>query len=853
MNEQIFYMDNSEFAMLPPGKGDSPEEGPGPRIHLLLQQALSRPPRLSIERARYFTDSLRGTEGLPLVLRWARALVHVMANIGVHILPEESIVGRIGGEGRYGIFYPELEGTYFSRGESISIESMAYIAPEDLPAIRDEIVPYWTGRTYREGLAAELSPELKKLLYTDDDIFASSFIIVESATIRHSLQWALDYNKIMTRGFRGIEQDAAQRLARLPAVEEPERSDRHAFYLAVIELCQGIRHFAERYAHHAELLAAMENDFRRKNELLEIAARCRRVPYSPPRDFAEAVQAQWFTQLVSRFEQSHGGNIANGRIDQYLYPLYRQGLDEGTLTPARAREYLDALWCCMAQFLRLQITPSGAKIYQDHAHWEFTTIGGRKPDGSDAANELSSLILASASDFPLDYPYLGVRIHKNTPSPFLREISQTIRKGKGIPVLLNDEEIIPLLAARGASESEALDYCGSGVSEVRLINRNTYMTGSTWLNLVAVLEMALSDGRCSTSPTRRVGVSTGDANTFRTFEDLWEAFERQLAHVQSSIFEQQRIADRIRTRHVAAPLLSSLHDLCMEHGIDVNHGKLPGAIASGGFTGVVGFATVVDSLAAIRSIVFEERAMTMDHLLEIIAANFEEHEIVRQRCLRCPKFGNMDGAADEIGKRIDRLLVSMCRNERNHYGGMPEIFYVPVTAHIAMGRVSGATPNGRRAGEMLSYGISPSQGCDMLGPTALLTSLAATKNPDLQPMGARVVRLVLSPQNVAGETGLEALTALIRSWCAERHWFLQVYLYSQADLAVLRNNPEKFRNVLLRAPGLDFHHPFLTNAVIEEAFSAAPPHPARRPLPPQEKTMGRPARSFSVWPAEARS
>lgn len=832
MNEQTFYMGHGEF-MRPPGMEPIPPSlGPSPRVQQLLQRALSHPPRLTIERAKYFTESLRRTEGLPLVLRWARALVHVMSNIEVRILPEELIVGRIGGEGRYGIFYPELEGTYFSRDEGFSIENTAHLTPEDIIAIRDDIVPYWHGRTYREGLAAELSPELRRLLYADDDIFSPSFIILESATIRHSLQWALDYEKIMYRGFYGIEREAAEKLSRLP--NDGASLDRRAFYRAVIELCQGIQMFSERYACHAEQLATTEKDSGRCAELLEIAGRCRRVPYLPPRDFAEAVQAQWFTQLISRLEQVHGGNIANGRIDQYLYLFYTRGLADGTLTPRCAREYVDALWGCMAQFLRLQITPSGSKIYQDHAHWEFTTIGGQLKDGTDATNELSSLLLTSAIEFPLDYPYLGVRIHAHTPDFFLREICLAIKKGKGIPVLLNDEEIIPLLVSNGAELHEARDYCGSGVSEVRVINRNTYFTGTTWLNLVAVLEMALSDGRCSTSPVRRAGLPTGDANAFQTFEQLWDAFERQLSYIQSKIFEQQYIADRIRTRHVAAPLLSSLHDLCMRHGMDVNYGKLPGAIASGGYTGVVGFATVVDSLAAIRRIVFEERSMSMDELLEIIAANYEEHETVRQRCLRCPKFGNMDRSADEIGKRIDRLLVSMCRNERNYYGGIPEIFYVPVTAHIAMGRVSGATPNGRRAGEMLSYGISPSQGSDILGPTALLSSLAASKNPELNPLGARVVSLSLSPQSVDGETGTQALMQLIRTWCLEKHWFLQFHMYDQADLAVLRNTPEKFRNLLVRAPGLDFHRPFLTNAVIEEAFSNG-----TRRSPVMERKFGR--------------
>ena len=253
-----------------------------------------------------------------------------------------------------------------------------------------------------------------------------------------------------------------------------------------------MKNFAKRHADLAKEMAQKETDLQRKKELLKIVEVCNRVPAKPARTFHEAVQAQWFSQLASRFEQAHGGVIGNGRIDQYLYPYYKKDIEDGRLTRDQVLEFLECLWLNMAQFLRLQPTSAGYLIYEGNAHWEHTTIGGVKTDGSDASNELTYLILESKKVFPLDYPDLGVRIHSQTPEPLLMVVADLIKEGTGFPKLMNDEEIIPIFLAKGAKLEEARDYVGSGCTEVRLLNRNTYFTGTTWLNLGAVLEY-----RCS--------------------------------------------------------------------------------------------------------------------------------------------------------------------------------------------------------------------------------------------------------------------------------------------------------------------------------------------------------------------
>lgn len=782
----------------------------------LLSRALSSAPRLNIERAYYFTQSLKETEGLPLTLRWARAMVNVMDSMEIHILPEERIVGRFGDGNRYGIFYPELEGSFFAQGKKrcINSEAVQYLSAADIDIIQQDLLPFWNGHTYHEGMVAMLTPELKKLMYLNDDIFSPTFIIQETATLRHSLQWVLDYKKVLQHGFVAIEKEAHEQRASVK-----EETEGHAFYTGVMELCQGIRRFAERYAVHAEHLASIESSVARRQELHDIATRCRRVPYFPARNFPEAVQAQWFTQFISRIEQLHGANISNGRIDQYFWPYYQRDMESGTLHKQEAKEFLNHLWCNMAQILRVQTTPSGEKFYENCAHWESTTIGGQLVEGKDATNPLSFLVLETTMDFPLDYPYLSVRIHKNTPETLLHAIARALRQGKGVPVLINDEEIIPILKKRGASHEEALDYTPSGYSEVRLMNRNTYLVGTTWLNLLAVLEMALFNGRCSSSPVECVALETGDAAHFTSFETFCEAFFKQLDYVQDAIYTQQTIVERIRYQHVASPFLSSLHTLCMRHGMDINSGAIPEGLSIGGITGVTGLATVVDSLAVIKRLVFDEKSISLPELIQAIVSNFEGKEPLRQRCLRCPKYGTADALTISLAKKIDHHLITQCHSRRNIYGGRPEIFYVPIMAHTAMGRISGATPDGRRAGEGLSFGAGATQGSAIQGPTVTLAAEKATKNPELCPLGARVIDINFCPRTIQGETGLAMLRTLIRSWCRQRHWYLRIHTYDQKDLALLKNNPEKFRDIPLREPGFNGHRSFISSTVTEHMFA----------------------------------
>lgn len=794
----------------------SADKGAGrARVNRILKRVHLAMPRMSVDRARYFVESMRATQGMPLTLRWAKAMANIMDKINVYILPDELVVGRAGPEGRYGIMYPELDGGFFTKPAFLEQDSktLTQYTEESLKIIREEIAPYCTGTAFREVLAGILPEDVRQMIFKDNDPYKATMLILESATLRSSLQWNLDYKKVLEHGFEAIWKQAKEAIAAL----DTTNFERLPFYQGVIILCEAIKRFSERHAALACKMAEKEQDATRKQELLTIADICSRVPWKAARNFHEAIQAQWFTQLVSRFEQMVGGVIGNNRIDQYLYPFYKKDVAEGRLDDEKALELLECLWLNMAQCVLLFGTPTARAKSEGNAHFEHTTIGGVHTDGTDASNELTHLILKSKREFPLDFPDLSVRIHATTPDKLLMAVCDTIKQGTGFPKLFNDEEIIPALVAKGATLAEARDYCGSGCTEVRLVNKNTYMTGTTWFNLASAVEMALYNGKCFATGESLSGLETGDAILFKTYEEFEEAFKAQLRHIIIQAIKQLRLTESLRPNVLAAPYCSALHDLCMKYGKDITECRIPEALMWGPQLGPIGFGTAIDSLAAIKYLVFKEKSVSMEQMLKALKANFEGYEDIRQRCLNAPKFGNLIKDVDDIGRMVDDTMLEVIeKHGESYYGGKAEMFHVPVTTHIAMGRAAGATPNGRRAGEYLSEGISPSQGADVLGPTATLQSIRNTKATPFTRRAARLLNLKILPQTVAGEDGSRKLASFIRSWCDQKHWHIQFSIVNSTTLVEAKKNPEKYKNLIVRVAGYSAYFVDLSESLQNE-------------------------------------
>ncbi|ATD81014.1 MULTISPECIES: (2S)-3-sulfopropanediol dehydratase [Desulfovibrio] len=775
-----------------------------PRVFRLLERFEGQKPRIDIERALYFTQSMQETEGQPLVLRWAKALMHIARNMTVYVQEDQLLLGRAGCDGRYGILYPELDGDFLDiavRDLPTRKTSPATITPEDARRVVEEIAPYWKGKTYHEALNAALPAEVHKLTYDDPEGLISRFIVNETSSFRSSIQWVHDYEKILKRGFNSIKKEAREKLAALDPLSAKDDREKRPFLEAVMIVCDAIVLWAKRHAVLAREMAEKESDPVRKAELLRMAENAEHVPGEPARDFWEACQSQWFTQMFSRIEQKTGTTISNGRMDQYFQPYYKQDREAGKITEAQAMELLECMWVGMAEFIDMYISPTGGAFNEGYAHWEAVTVGGQTPDGRDASNDLTYLILKSKREFPLHYPDLAARIHSRAPERYLWDVAETIKYGSGFPKLINDEEIVPLYVSKGATFEEALDYAVSGCTEARMPNRDTYTSGGAYINFAAAVEMVLRNGRMKKYGDQKLGVETGDPRSFTTWDQFWNAYVEQHLLFLKTAFTQQYIINKLRAEHFAQPMGSAMHDLCMKHCIDLHQEQIPEGINLGYFE-YMGLGTVVDSLAAVKKLVFEEKKLSMDKLIAAIDADFEGYEDVRALLRSAPCYGNNDEYADAIGRDIDRISVEYGNKySMSDLGIHNDVRYVPFTSHVPFGKVVSATPNGRTDGFPLSDGSSASHGADVNGPTAVLLSNCTTKNMGLRDRAARMLNIKFTPKCVEGEQGTEKLVSFIRTFCDLKLWHVQFNVVNKGTLVAAQKDPQKYRNLIVRIAG----------------------------------------------------
>ena len=773
------------------------------RVYKILDRIQFTVPHVDVERAKFFTESMMTTEGELLTLRWAKALKNVAEKITVYITPDQLLAGRVGKLGRYGILYPEIDGDFYREvlADLDKREKSPFIiSPEDKRVVMEEIAPYWEGKTYHEHLNKVIPAEIRGVTYHDERGLKSKFVVSETSSYRSALQWVPDYEKVLKRGFIDIQNEAKERLAALDLSNSTDLWDKKPFYEAMIIVCDAIMIWSRRHADLARKLAAEEADEVRKAELLRMADICEWVPAHPARNFREAVQCQWFVQMFSRIEQKASAIISNGRMDQYLFPYYEKDLEEGTLTRDEARELLECMWVDMAQFIDLYINPTGNEFQEGYAHWEAVTIGGQTPDGEDATNDLSYLFLESKRDFPLNYPDLATRIHSRTPERFLYEVALTVKDGSGFPKLINDEEVVFLNALKGCPINEALDYAVSGCTETRHPNRDTYTSGCVYVNFGAALEMLMYNGRLMHYGDELIGLETGDVCEMKTWEEFYEAYKKQHNNLLHKAFQQQHIVDRLRPEHFAAPLSSCLHNLCMESALDLHTHKIPGGVDYSYFE-FLGYATVTDSLAAIKKLVFEDKKLTMKEVLEAMKADFVGYEPIQEMLKAAPRYGNNDAYADAIAKDIDRFTQVEAAKSTKERGVHVDVRYVPITSHVPFGKILSATPNGRKAWTALSDGTSASHGADQQGPTAVLLSNYHTKNYGMTNRASRLLNIKLSPKAVAGEEGTRKIMDIIRTWCDLKLWHLQFNVMNRSTLIAAQKDPSNYRNLLVRIAG----------------------------------------------------
>ncbi len=775
------------------------------RVFRMLERFDGQKPQIDIERALYFTQSMEKTEGEPLCLRWAKALMHIAKNMTVSVEEDQLVLGRAGSlKGRYGILYPELDGDFLDiavKDLPTRETSPASIDANDAARVVAEIAPYWKGKTFHEDLNAHLPAEVHKLTYDDPDGLISRYIVNETASFRSSIQWVPDFGKIVDRGFNSIKAEAQEKLAALDPMSCKDMCEKKPYLEGIIITCDAIVLWAHRYAEAARAEAEKCTDPKRKAELLRMAANADHVPGEPARDFWEACQSQWFTQMFSRLEQKTGTTISNGRMDQYFYPYYKADIESGKITEDQALELLECMWVGMAEFIDMYISPTGGAFNEGYAHWEAVTVGGQTPDGKDATNELTHLILRSKREFPLHYPDLAARVHSGAPEEYLMDVAETIKYGSGFPKLINDEEVVPLYVSKGATFEEAYDYAVSGCTEARMPNRDTYTSGGAYVNFAAAVEMVLRNGRMKKYGDQVLGLETGDPREFKSWDEFWNAYVQQHMLFLRTAFIQQYIINKLRAQHFAAPLLSAMHDLCMKHCIDIHQEQIPEGINFGYFE-YMGLGTVVDSLCAVKKLVFEDKKITMDQLIKCMDDNFVGHDAEKALLKSAPCYGNNDPYADVIGHEIDRLSVEYGHKYAMKDLGMHnDVRYVPFTSHVPFGKVVGATPNGRVDWFPLSDGSSASHGADVNGPTAVLLSNYNTKNYGMRDRAARMLNIKFTPKCVEGEAGTEKLVQFIRTFIDLKLWHVQFNVINADTLIKAQKDPAKYRSLIVRIAG----------------------------------------------------
>lgn len=777
-----------------------------PRVIDMLESFDCTPPYVDIERARYFTESMKQTEGQHLTLRWAKALMNVAQKMPVYIEDTQLIVGRLGTDkGRYGIVYPELDGDFyegvladFATRENPPIR----IDKENIPVLLGEIGSYWKGKTYHHALFQNMPEFCRHNAYSDAEGLSPRYIVSESSSLRSSLQWVLDFDKVLKLGFAGVKADAMRRLEALDPENPADQLYKRPFLEAVALVCDAVVVFAHRHAALAREKAVAEKDPVRKQELLGIAERCEWVPEHPARTFHEAVQSHWFAQAFSRLEQRTGCIISNGRMDQQLISYYRQDIKAGILDEKKALEILGCMWCQMAQFIELPLSPGVMDTQAGFAHWEAVTIGGQTTEGLDATNELTYLLLKSKREFPTHYPDLAVRVHARTPQRLLWDVAETIKQGQGYPKLLNDEELIPRMLAKGAPASEVFDYVVSGCNETRLINRESYMSPGTQVNLGAALELVLRNGRLKKFGDELFTFETGDPCSFKTWEEFWDAYVKQQNNLIKSSFMLQDTIHHTRAKFFASPLASGLHSLCMDSCVDLNSDVAPEGALDIAFFDAIGFGTVVDSLSAIKTLVFEQKRLSMKELLEALDCNFEGKEDIQALLQGAPSFGNGDLEVDTLGRMLEKSALDFTARYAGKNGVQPlEIRTTSVTANVPHGKFVGATPNGRKAWMPLSDGSSPSHGSDRNGPTAVLLSQYQSTNWNAANRACRLLNMKMAPKTVEGEEGTKKLVDLIRAFINLRVWHLQMNIINRETLVAAQKDPQKYKNLVVRIAG----------------------------------------------------
>ncbi len=780
------------------------------RIEQLRNRAIGEPPSVDIMRARIVTQVHREHAGEPLVSVWGEAMYRLLTELPIDIPAGELIVGSPTVRPRAAQLYPEVQAGWLD-AELDNVESRGWdplqMSSEDRREVREQILPFWKGKTIAERLFAQCPEDTAPLIYLEPGVWPtrSTGVIDNYSLIQKGVGTVVpNYRRVLEKGANGIMAEIDQQMGRLD-LTDPENVARMIFLRAARLTLAGFVRLAERYSERALEMAASERDDGRRAELLRIHETCRQVPANPPRDFYEAVQSFWFTHVAIRIEES-GHSLSPGRFDQYMLPYLSSGD-----APEQTLELIECLFIKFSE-LMLFVNVDTSKFYTGVPQWQNLNLGGRKADGQDATNDLSYLCLEAMMDLRIVQPDISVRVHADTPEAFLLKACELARLGTGHPKFYNEDVIAYSLACKGLTLAESRDFAIMGCVEPRVqAKEGIHLTGG-FINLPVALELALNNGVWRRTG-KRIGLETGDPISFATFDDLQRAFEAQLAHMIRHMFVVDAIAEAAYSDLLCSPFLSALTEGCVESGRPLQKG---GAIYNfGPAVNEIGVADVGDSLAAIKKLVFDDRKLTMAQLLEALACDFEGYEEVRGTLLHeAPKFGNDDDYVDLLTRDAVQFGNREVMKYHNIFGGQAQSGIIAVTSGIPFGAVVGALPSGRKAGQPLADNSSPSAGNDRLGPTAIARSVAKLDPAALR--NGTLLNLRFSPQSTAGTGGLRKMASFVRGLCEVGCWHVQFNVIDTCTLREAQENPQEYQDLLVRVAGYSAYFTQLHRDVQED-------------------------------------
>lgn len=776
------------------------------RIQFMKERVIQTEPEMDLENARILTESFRETAGEPLAIQKAKSFRKQCQEKTIEIWDQELIVGCAGSKMRGGILSADTCWSILDKElETINERKYDpfYLRPEDKKMFLEVVKPFWEGRSTYEAWLKQIPDDVR-------DLRDNGQIYIDKKAVRGWGETTAGYTQIINEGIESIMDNIRAKRAALD-LTEPGAFDKDNYWQALLIAGEGICIMAERYAKEAERLAALEEDEARKKELETIAETCKRVPKYPARTFQEAIQAFYFYH-ISVFMEQNAAAYNPGRMDQYFYPYYKADVESGRITPDEGLELLECLWVKFSEPCVFQDATT-ARYSAGYPMFQTLCCGGIDELGNDAVNDISYMMLQATQDVQLYQPNLCVRysLAKN-PAKFLKKIAEVISLGTGFPAFYNDDVGIRMLMNKGIPLREAYDWNPAGCVETNLEGRIRHYSAFADINLGGIIEFALNRG-VNRKSGKRVAAETGDPTTFETYEDFEEAVKEQLRYSIQICVKGSHIIDDICMDRVVPALSLSFRE-CVDRAKDYAWGGAKYNCGNGII--LIGVADLINSMEAIRDLVYERKLVTMEDMLKALAADFEGYEDIQQLCKGSHKYGNDDEDVNDITSHMLTFIADEIEKYHSKFGQMtPGI--LPVSGNTPFGQDVGALPSGRNAWKPLADGISPNGGTDVEGPAAVIKSAASI--PHSRYVQGTLLNMKLEPDMVKTDNGIQQLMALLRSLCTLDVYHVQFNVVDRETLLAAQEKPEEYRGLLVRVAGYTAYFTELGKDVQDEIIA----------------------------------